>query len=188
LSHSTADSANTEQVDPATDPNFLSGPAGFGTGGFVTGNTALPYYIGFSNETGPVAPAQQVTVTQQLDPNLDLSTFQLGSFGFGNIKVDVPAGRQVYSTRVDVRSTLGIYVDISAALDIATRTVTWTFKSIDPQTGTSRPIRSSASCPRTTRRPRARASSPIPSARRAALLRARRSMPRQASCSTPTLR
>jgi RHS repeat-associated protein len=43
LSHSTADSSDTEQVDPATDPNFLSGPAGFGAGGFVTGDAALPF-------------------------------------------------------------------------------------------------------------------------------------------------
>jgi hypothetical protein len=46
----------------------------------------------------------------------------------------VPAGRQTYSTRLDDRATSGLYVDVSASLDPATRVVTWTFTSIDPKT------------------------------------------------------
>ena len=38
--------------------------------------------------------AQTVTVTQQLSPNLDWSTFQLGAIDFGSTVVNVPAGRR----------------------------------------------------------------------------------------------
>ena len=50
---------------------------------FVADGIPLPYIIGFENDATATAPAQSVTVTQQLDPNLDWSTFQLGDFGFG---------------------------------------------------------------------------------------------------------
>src|SRR5262249_49712922 len=65
-------SAQTVQVTRATDPNFLSGPSGFGSQEFLAGQGSYPYYIAFSNEADAGAPAQQVVVSQQLDPNLDL--------------------------------------------------------------------------------------------------------------------
>ena len=69
----------------STDPNALIGPAGYGSQGFIEPTGAWSYTVDFEND-GSVA-AQDVTVTEQLDPNLDWSTFQLGSFGFGPIKV-----------------------------------------------------------------------------------------------------
>ncbi len=69
-----------------------------------------------------------------MDPNLDLDTFELGDFGFGDLTVTVPAGRQFYNTRLDLRPTRGLFVDVTAELDRATRTVTWTFQALDPQT------------------------------------------------------
>ncbi|WP_243655779.1 RHS repeat-associated core domain-containing protein [Roseateles saccharophilus] len=124
---------HTEQRSPS-DPNFISGPAGFGTAQFVRNDALLPYEIGFENKPSASAPAQQVVITQQLDPNLDLSTFQLGGFGFGSVNVDVPTGRQFYSTRLDERSTLGLFVDATASLDTSSRTVTWTLTAIVPGT------------------------------------------------------
>ncbi len=116
------------------DPNFISGPSGYGSQGFVGPETPLPYEIAFENEPNAAVPAQVVTVTQQLDPNLDWSTFQLGSFGFGGQTYSVPAGRQFYSTRIDARSKVGVYVDVTASFDQQTGIVTWTFTSIDPTT------------------------------------------------------
>jgi hypothetical protein len=75
-----------------------------------------------------------VTVTEQLDPNLDWGTFQLGDFGFGDIVVSVPAGRTSYSTRVDATATLGVLVDVDAELNLQTGVVTWTFTALDPTT------------------------------------------------------
>jgi hypothetical protein len=75
-----------------------------------------------------------VTVTDQLDPNLDWSTFQLGDIGFGTITVLVPPGRTSFSTTVDARATLGVFVDIAANFNPQTGVITWTFTSLDPST------------------------------------------------------
>src|SRR5262249_13127348 len=75
-----------------------------------------------------------VVVTHVLDADLDLDTFQLDEFGFGDLTVPVPAGRQSYRTRLDLRSTRGVFVDVTAGLDRLTRTVTWRFQAIDPET------------------------------------------------------
>ncbi len=123
----------TEEVSPQ-DPNFLSGPAGFGPQKFVPVEGTYPYAVYFENKPDASAPAQVVTVTQQLDADLDLSTFELGSFGFGDFIVDVPTGRQFYSTRVDATKSLGVYVDVTAELNRMTGVVTWTFTTIDPIT------------------------------------------------------
>jgi RHS repeat-associated protein len=129
---------STTQIDRliirlSADPNDIVGPAGFGPNHFVPPGT-LPYTINFENRADAIHPAAEVFVTQQLDPDLDLDTFQLGAFGFGGLTVPVPAGRQFYHTRVDVRSTLGVFVDFTAELDRPTRTVTWTFTALDPAT------------------------------------------------------
>jgi RHS repeat-associated protein len=116
------------------DPNFISGPAGFGTQRFVPTSGVLPYDIDFTNEANASAPAQVVTVTQQLDPNLDWSTFQLGDFGFGGQTYQIPPGLQDYSTRIDARSTVGVYVDVTADFNAQSGRLTWTFTSIDPTT------------------------------------------------------
>ena len=99
-------------AEAPTDPNFISGPSGYGTPGFVPDGGAFPYTINFENKPSAPAPAQVVEVTQQLDPDLDWSTFQLGDFGFGGQLYAVPAGLKSYQTRIDARSTTGVYVDV----------------------------------------------------------------------------
>ncbi len=131
-------------VPDSHDPNEITGPAGFGTQGFLQPIEPLPYRIDFTNEssaTAPAtAPAATVVVTDQLSSNLNLSTFQLGEIGFGSTVVQVPAGLASYSTEVTLPSTApgagpdGLIVDISAAVNPATGLFTWTFSSLDPTT------------------------------------------------------
>ena len=127
--------SDTVQADPA-DPNFISGPAGFGPNNFIAADSAIPYIVGFENKPSANAPAQQVVITETLDANLDLSTFRLGDFGFGDTVLHIPEDepRQAYGTRIDASTSLGIYIDISATVNPQTRVVTWTFTSIDPDT------------------------------------------------------
>jgi RHS repeat-associated protein len=127
------DSCQAEILFPK-DPNDITGPPGYGSAGFVAPGDILPFSIEFQNTSTASAPAQVVTVTQQLDPNLDWSTFELGDFGFGNFTITAPFGRQAYSTRIDARSSLAVYVDVSAGLNRQTGVVTWTFTTIDPTT------------------------------------------------------
>jgi hypothetical protein len=117
------------------DPNDLSGAQGYGSQHFVPANDDLPYTIVFENQPTPTAPAETVTVTEQLASNLDWSTFQLGNLGIAGYVVDVPAGRRFYSTRIDATATTGEYVDVTGSFDLTTGLVTWTFTSIDPTTG-----------------------------------------------------
>lgn len=120
------------------DPNNLVGPAGFGTQSWVTPQQTLPYSIEFENDPKKAnVAAQDVTVTTQLDPNLDWSTFELGSIQFGAITISVPAGLKSFSTSVDTTNVDGtpLQVNISASLDQQTGLVTWTFLSLDPATG-----------------------------------------------------
>ncbi len=127
-------SLSVERVKLARDPNDIVGPAGFGAEAFVVPQATLPYLIRFQNLPAAEGPAAEVVVTHVLDANLDLDTFALDDFGFGDITVSVPAGRQVFSTRLDLRSPRGLFVDVAAGLDRATRTVTWRLQAIDPLT------------------------------------------------------
>jgi hypothetical protein len=61
--------------------------------------------VNFENDT--TTTAQTVTMTEQLDPSLDWSTFQFGDIGFGGVTISVPPGRTSFSTRVDATATLG---------------------------------------------------------------------------------
>jgi hypothetical protein len=117
----------------SVDPNSIQGPSGFGPGGFVQPEL-FSYGIEFENKPDATAPAQTVVVTQQLDTNLDWSTFELGGIAFGNTVVSVPSGLTSYSTQVDLTATLGIDVDVSASFNPLTGLATWTFTSIDPAT------------------------------------------------------
>jgi Ca2+-binding RTX toxin-like protein len=102
---------------------------------YVRPGTALPYTVNFENVPTATAPAQEVFVTDVLDDDLDLSTFTLGDVGFGSTTVDVPDGLTYYSTRLDLTTTLGHAVDVEGSLDFTSRTINWTFRSIDPDTG-----------------------------------------------------
>jgi len=119
------------------DPNDLIGPSGNGTAHWIAPDQTLPYKIRFENDKQATAPAQVVRITTQLDPDLDYATFELGSFNFDGVVITVPAGRQHYKERLDLRSTHGLYLDISGNLDFDTGIVTWVFASVDPVTGTT---------------------------------------------------
>src|SRR5262249_20177925 len=84
------------------DPNDKFGPVGFGQGGLMARGNLFPSRMDFENEATATAPAQRVAVTDQLDPNLDWSTFQLTDLGFGDTLLSVPAGSQHYLTTVDM--------------------------------------------------------------------------------------
>ncbi len=81
------------------------------------------------------APAQYVRVSHVLDTSLNVSSFRLGDIAFGDFFVDVPDNRAYYSTRVDVRDSLGVYVDVTAGINVVTREAFWILESIDPATG-----------------------------------------------------
>ncbi len=106
----------------STDPNAKVGPAGYGTPNFVSASSPFPYRIDFENDPTATAPAQRVDVTDQLDPNLDWSTFQWTGFGFGNTVIAVPPNTQHYATTLPMTYN-GVTFRVVITLDL------------DPQTG-----------------------------------------------------
>jgi RHS repeat-associated protein len=125
-----------QQTVNRNNPNVITSVSGYGSQRWIAGNAPLPYTIDFSNNaTRGTTPIAQVTISEELDSDLDLNTFSLNSFAFGNVYVTVPPGSQNFSKRLDLQDTLGVFVDVRAGLDKATGTVTWSLTALDPITG-----------------------------------------------------
>jgi hypothetical protein len=117
------------------DPNDIVGPQGFGDEHWISSQNPLSYTIHYENLATATAPAQQVTITQTLDSDLNLSSFRLGDFGWGDISINVSDNTSFYINRLDLRSTKGYMVDVVAGVDVATHEAYWSFTTIDPNTG-----------------------------------------------------
>ncbi|HNN82512.1 MAG TPA: tandem-95 repeat protein, partial [Accumulibacter sp.] len=117
------------------DPNDILGPQGFGDENWITASATEAYTIRFENAADASAPAQQVVITQILDPDLDPRTFRPDDFGWGDFRQELTVNRLQYSGRVDLTASRGYYVDVVASVDVPTATITWTLTTIDPATG-----------------------------------------------------
>lgn len=129
------------------DPNKKIGPKGVGSNGFITSDQLMAYKVYFENEPNATAAALEVRVEDPLDTDLDWTTFELLSVGFGDYEIAIPSGMTHYETTMDVNGwtwddvndwhtgETPLMVDLKADLDIATGKVTWNIKSYDPATG-----------------------------------------------------
>jgi subtilase family serine protease len=126
------------QVVPPVDPNEKQSPAGFGEQRFVPRREAIPYTVLFENLPTARAYAREVVITDQLDPDLDWRTFEVGTISFrgGRYTVEAPAGQRFFQTEVQMREEDGgLRVRILAGVDITTGQVTFRLTAIDLQTG-----------------------------------------------------
>ncbi|MFN2374327.1 MAG: CARDB domain-containing protein, partial [Cyclonatronaceae bacterium] len=120
-------------VKRSFDPNDIIGPEGHGEEKWVGIQEPLQYTIRFENDPElATAPAQIVTIRQDLDPHADVRTFRLGQYGFGPFTFNPPANSSYHSERLNVVDSLGVMVDITAGIDVITRQAFWVFRSIDP--------------------------------------------------------
>lgn len=118
------------------DPNDIIGPPAYSDTNFVSINATLPYKIRYENDPKfATGPAQKVVIYHDLDSNTDLNSFRLGDFGFYNYNFEVPDNSTTYSNRLDIRDSFGIYLDVTAGLDLSAEQAFWIFESIDPNTG-----------------------------------------------------
>ena len=122
------------EVVQALDPNAILGPEGVPAKKWVSVKDVLPYTILYENDKRATAPAKYVKVEYPIDPKQDQGTFYLGSFGFNNQIFNVPPNTPAYSQRLDCKDSLGLFVDITAGLDVTTNKAFWEFQSIDPTT------------------------------------------------------
>ncbi len=123
-----------KETKKAWDPNDITGPAGVGEQNWVA-DGVQKYIIQCENDAEKAfAHAARVVITQQLDSDLDWSTFRIGTMNMGGYYIEVPEEMSEYRARLDWRETHGLYVDVDVSLDYATGVVTWSFTSIDPET------------------------------------------------------
>ncbi len=128
------------------DPNKKIGPAGVGSNGFITVDGTMIYTIYFENDPNATAGALKVRITDQLDDDLDWTTFELMEIAFGSHHIAIPPRLPHYDTRMTVRGwtyddQAGWYeddtliMDINVDIDIATGMATWSLSASDPNTG-----------------------------------------------------
>jgi hypothetical protein len=123
------------EIITSGDPNEKVGARGVGLLSYLSGATPLRYGILFSNKETATAPAQDVTVIDQLDvTNDDLKSFSLGPIGFGDQLVTPPAGVRSFSSTVDLRPANNLLVKVDASLNLSSGLLAWHFISLDPTT------------------------------------------------------
>ncbi len=117
------------------DPNDIIGPTGFGDSRFVTADASLAYTIRFENLDTASLPVQNLVITHQLDDDLDPRTVRFDSFGWSDLRFEIDTALPFLNERIDLRDSLGIFVDVIASTDVTAGEVTWTLAAIDPATG-----------------------------------------------------
>jgi hypothetical protein len=119
----------------AYDPNDKIGTPGIGVLHSVGSGPFLSYTIHFENLPAATAPAQEVRVTDALDPALfDLATFTFVSAGFADTTLYVATGLLSFSIDVDRRPIQDLIVRIEGTLSKTSGAMTVRFRSLDPTT------------------------------------------------------
>ncbi len=117
---------NTTPIIEPTDPNCIVNPTGTGPAAFyVPAAAPLNYTIDFLNTGG--APAQVVEITEQLDSNLDWSTFQTGTMTLDGVQYDVLIDGAEHYTLAN-----GTTLDVISDLDLENGLATWVFAADEP--------------------------------------------------------
>lgn len=122
------------EITQSHDPNAIIGPDGEPHKKWVSVKDRLPYTILYENDKSATAPAKYVKVIYPVDAKQDPNTFFLGNFGFNNQTFTVPPNTASYYQRLDCRDSLGLFVDVTAGLDVSANEVFWELQSIDPVT------------------------------------------------------
>lgn len=119
------------------DPNVKVGPEGSGPPRYVNSNEPTPYAVFFENLETATAPAQEVVVTDQLDPNaFDLASFEFGPVVVGDEQIPAPPpGVSTFTSDLDLRPDVDSIVRLTGEINRTTGLVAWRFLSLDPATG-----------------------------------------------------
>ena len=100
---------------------------------FVKPGQELTYTIYFENKADAGTAAQEIRVTEQLDPSLDWSTFRLGEVAFNNQIDNNLSGKTEGVSEVKMSGT-NYYVRTEASCDATTGKVSWYLRIVDKTT------------------------------------------------------
>ena len=145
---------NTDPIDGGDannvgsfDPNKKLGPRGFGSGRYVRPGASMVYTVQFENEPNATAAAKKVRIVDQLDEDLDWTSFELLEIGFGPHNIAVPKGVSHHRTKTMVdgwtyrkgqgwsQNGVPMIVEVEADLDIETGQAVWEITAYDCETG-----------------------------------------------------
>lgn len=145
---------NTDPIDGGDansvgsfDPNKKLGPRGFGSGRYVRPGASMIYTVQFENEPNATGAAKKVRIVDQLDEDLDWTSFELLEIGFGPHNLAVPKGVSHHRTKTMVdgwtyrkgqgwnQNGVPMIVEVEAELDIETGQAVWEITAYDPETG-----------------------------------------------------
>ena len=136
--------SNVLRVCPATsiDPNEKVGPAGYDAPDVPLGEPKHyfaadhphGYMVLFENLSAATAAVQNMSITDMLSPEWDLSTFRFGAIQIGARRLEAPENSQSWSTNVDLRPEVEAIVTIECQLsgDLAS----WYFAGSNPDAPT----------------------------------------------------
>ena len=102
------------EIVTSNDPNAIIGPDGQPDVHWVSVKDRMPYAILYENSAEATAPAKYVRITTPIEPKQDAGSFLLGDFGFNTTTFTVPPNTSAYYNRLDVRDSLGLFVDVTA--------------------------------------------------------------------------
>ena len=118
------------------DPNEIDGPVGYGDDHLVSTSEKMRYTILYENSPEfASAPASLVNIVYPIPPEHNINSVRLSDFGFGSFVFNVPSNTTAYTQRLDVSDSLGVWVDVTAGIDMAKKQVFWNLQSVDPATG-----------------------------------------------------
>jgi hypothetical protein len=92
----------------------------------------LTYVIYFENQPTATAPAQEVRISDDLDPDLDWSKFRAKEVAFGSHAISLTGEPPAWYAREPVDPW---WVDITVNIDSGTGRVSWLLQTLDPATG-----------------------------------------------------
>jgi hypothetical protein len=131
-----SDSGLPVQPVNSFDPNDKVGSVGTAGLRYLSIEEPLRYSIFFENVATATAPAQVVSVSDQLDlSRVDPQTLSLGPISFGSMNLVPPPGVNRYSALVDLRPTRNLLVKVEVQFESLSGVVSWKFMSLDPSTG-----------------------------------------------------
>ncbi len=118
------------------DPNEIIGPEGYDSVRWVSVNDVLNYTIMFENDSNfATAAAQRIDVRFDFADRAWMKGFGIGGYSFANMSYPVNNWPNAYQQRINLKDSLGYFVDVIGGLDVAQQQGFWTFETIDPSTG-----------------------------------------------------
>ena len=119
----------------SVSPEDKYGPAGYGAEHWIAADGQIHYRTDFWNKEDAPANTQEVIIKDQLDSDLDWSTFSFTRTGF--LRWDRPLdGGQYFNVDIDMRPDMNLVVNVEGTFNSQTGEIQWVFRSLDPDTGT----------------------------------------------------